>query len=64
MKVKIKSFNGELPSYLTEGGVYRVFQDCDLSPQYIYDDTGSGERVYFLMDDCPHLNGGSWEVVE
>ena len=63
MKVKIKSFNGELPSYLTTNGAYRVQQECELSPQFIYDDTGSGTRVYFLMDDCPHLNGGSWAVV-
>lgn len=64
MKIKIKNFNGELPSYLTVDGVYRVMQDCELSQKYIYDDTGSGTRVYFLMNDCPHLNGGSWEVVD
>lgn len=64
VKIKIKSFNGELPSYLTENGVYRVLQECELSPQYIYDDTGLGTRVYFSMDNCAHLNGGSWEVVE
>ena len=64
MKIKIKNFTGDLPDYLTENAVYRVQQQCELSPQYIYDDTGSGTRVYFLMDDCPHLNGGSWERVD
>ena len=62
MKVKIKTFNGKLPSYLTANRFYRVFQECELSPQYIYDDTGT--RVYFLMDGCPHLNGGSWGNAE
>ena len=64
MKIKIKIYNGKLPEYLTTDGVYRVQQECELSPQFIYDDTGSGTRVYFLMGNCPHLNGGTWEVVE
>lgn len=63
MKIRIKTYNGEMPSYLTTNGVYRVQQKCELSPQFIYDDTGSGTRVYFSMDNCPHLNGGAWDVV-
>lgn len=64
MKIKIKSFNGELPDYLTADKVYRVFSNCEFSPEFIYDDTGTGARVYFLIDCCPHLNSGSWEVVD
>lgn len=60
MKIKIKSFNGELPSYLTVGKVYEVVSIVG--------------KCCEITDDCndsiivnPHcslfLEGGSWEVV-
>lgn len=60
MKIKIKSFNGELPSYLTVGRVYRVSGRGD-NVKVIYDDNNS--RTFISLDCCRHLNGGSWEVV-
>ena len=66
MKVKIKSFNGELPCYLTEGKVYFVqgYWDNDndmpiVSPDY-------GEHIVLSCSGigCGHLNGGSWEIIE
>lgn len=61
MKIRIKTYNGELPSYLTVGKVYEThrIQDgrCDIN-------LGGGHiiRVSYLTS-CVHLNGGSWEVV-
>lgn len=61
MKVKIKSFNGELPSFLTLGNEYRV---CGRScgALMIYDDCY--DRVFITLDNCPVIGGGSWEIVE
>lgn len=60
MKVKIKSFNGDLPSYLTVGREYVCFVNFgDIS---FLDDIGV--QTYIDIDNCRHLNGGSWEVVE
>lgn len=61
MKVKIKSFNGELPSFLTLGNEYRV---CGRScgALMIYDDCC--DRVFITLDNCPVIGGGSWEIVE
>lgn len=63
MKIKIKSFNGELPSYLTAGKVYET-EDAELRDNYlfIYDDIDYTRAI--TLKDCWHLNGGSWEVVE
>ena len=62
MKVKIKSFNGELPSYLTVGKVYKVVDSfCD-SIFMIQNDINSISHIRFNY--CQHLNGGSWEIVE
>lgn len=65
MKVKIKSFNGELPSYLTEGKAYEVdfFYDDNEGYPCIYADNNH-HIVLQLSNECWHLNGGSWEVVE
>ena len=62
MKIRIKTYNGELPSYLTVGRVYLLNTTNDLdSGDIIADD---GQRIFILIDWCFHLNGGSWEVVE
>lgn len=61
MKIRIKTYNGELPSYLTTGKVYEVVLfSIHGYPKFITDDN------FFLtvdMDDSSALNGGSWEVV-
>lgn len=61
MKVKIKSFNGELPEYLTQGKAYNASQRSEFT-FFIEDDE---HCVWMcLFDNCPNLNGGSWEIVE
>lgn len=61
MKVKIKSFNGEFPSFLTLGNEYSV---CGRScgSMMIYDDCCN--RIFITVDNCPVLGGGSWEIIE
>lgn len=62
MKVKIKSFNGELPSYLTADKVYEI-EGIDHEGIYFIC-TGQLEYTWVTLNNCPHLNGGSWEIVE
>lgn len=61
MKIKIKTYNGELPSYLTVGKVYHV-SGRDGAALLIYDDNNL--RTLICLNWCMHLNGGSWEVVD
>jgi hypothetical protein len=61
MKVKIKSFNGELPDYLTAGKEYPLDAVDAYYGGYIHDD--NGKRLFIVIEDCASLNGGSWEVV-
>ena len=62
MKIRIKAYNGNLPSYLTVGKVYEAHriqgERCDIN-------LGGGHtiRVSYLTS-CVHLNGGSWEVCD
>lgn len=66
MKVKIKSFNGNLPEYLTLGKLYDVINPDDefFSDRlyYITDDYNGYCLIY--LEDCEFLNGGEWEVVD
>ena len=62
MKVKIKSFNGELPDYLTLGKVYEFEKWDDDGFGGIQDDIGLGLMIN--TEVCDFLNGGSWEVLE
>lgn len=62
MKIKIKSFNGELPSYLTLGKEYKVEEWYEDFTCYILDD--DGDEIFTLINNTNHLDGGSWEVVE
>ena len=63
MKVKIKSFNGELPSYLTLCKEYKVEEFGDEGfGCYIVDD--DGVEIFTVIDNTNHLNGGSWEIVK
>jgi hypothetical protein len=60
MKIKIKTYNGELPSYLTVGKVYEV-EIRWFNRKCIMDDTGYS--LSFNIENCNHLNGGSWEII-
>lgn len=63
MKVKIKSFNGELPDYLTVGKLYEVFDyEYENDFGYLFDD--ECVEITFKQHGSQHLNGGSWEIVE
>lgn len=62
MKVKVKSFNGELPCFFTEGKHYVVDNVYDQEGGWVYAD--DGEDHYILISGCAYLNGGSWEIVE
>ena len=71
MKVKIKSFNGELPSCFSEGVEYVLNSTVigDDGGWVIGDDGGwvigdDGEDHYILINGCSYLNGGSWEIVK
>lgn len=63
MKIKVKSFNGELPKYLTLEKEYDVIYKNGHGIVSCYSDDG------FLFDACIdapslRLNGGYWEVIE
>jgi hypothetical protein len=64
MKVKIKSFNGELPSYLTEGKEYYLWHTSDMWTRGILADNGHNIVLSTDLNNCWHLNGGSWEILE
>lgn len=61
MKVRIKTFYGELPDYFTEGKVYPAMHRSEYS-FYVFDN--DGDSILCAYNNCHHLNGGSWEVVE
>lgn len=64
MKVKIKSFNGELPDYLSKNGEYDLFHDKIHGIDFysILDKNMNIKNI--CLEHCDHLNGGSWEVLE
>lgn len=59
MKVKIKSYNGELP-YLTTGKEYEVI---DIYGIFFTIRADIHEDIDCKLEGCYHLNGGSWEIV-
>lgn len=65
MKVKIKSFIGDLPSYLTVEKGYEIEHIDSNGGRFIISDLDGDDDDYIVvsMSDCKHLNGGSWEVV-
>lgn len=64
MKVKIKNFSGELPSYLSADKIYEVVTPMNyLGLAQIYTDDGFLCNVQLLSESI-RLNGGSWEIVE
>lgn len=62
MKIKIKNFNGELPSYLTMGKVYDAKPSEDKKGASLTNDWGN--EIYVNLEMSCHLDDGSWEVVE
>ena len=63
MKVKIKTYNGKLPAYLTLDKEYEVIRpETCFDVGLIIDD--DGEEITLIMDGTSHLNGGSCEIVE
>lgn len=61
MKIRIKTYNGELPSYLTVGKEYVVMDKLSECVVSCISDDG------FRFDACingssQRLNGGSWGV--
>ena len=65
MKVRIKSFNGELPSYLTVGKVYDAVR-VDSERMKVTCD--NGQVIMTNIKKSGYLgvgkDGGEWEVVE
>lgn len=62
MKIKIKSYNGKLPNYLTESRVYDVLEKITVDGQVFFNiiaDNGAMASV-----SRHDLNGGSWEVIK
>ena len=62
MKIRIKSFNGELPEYLTEWKEYDAFLGDNVGGATFTDDFGN--KAYCSLDNSCHLGGGSWEIVD
>ena len=60
MKIKIKSFNGVLLSYLTIGKVYKASR---LSNDLFGFRSDDGRSMIATFKQSAHLNGGSWESV-
>lgn len=59
MKVKIKSYSGELP-YLTTEKEYEVI---DISGIFFIIRADNQDNIMGTFNDCHHLNNGSWEIV-
>ena len=62
MKVKVKSFNGELPEYLIEDKEYEI-EFIMLDSVFITTDFDDHEYVCITLNNCKHLNGGDWEII-
>lgn len=60
MKVKIKSFNGELSEWFT---VDKIYDAQSRSEHTFLVEDDEGDLWVCLLNNCPNLNGGSWEVV-
>jgi len=60
MKVKIKTYNGELP-YLTPEKEYEVIERIGL--KFVIKADKYDINILCLLNGCYHLNGGSWEII-
>lgn len=63
MKIRIKSFNGELPDCLTAGKIYDVVKMPDSMHRVVINDD-NGNRMPTNLYKSGYLNGGSWEIVD
>ena len=61
MKIRIKTFNGELSHRFTKYKTYDVVGIVNLHNVVIVSD--SGYECVVTLECCRHLNGGSWEIV-
>ena len=61
MKIKIKSYYGDLPEYLTEGKVYEFQKLKDYYGLVVVD---NGDDYFTYLKGSAHLGGGSWEIVD
>lgn len=59
MKVKIKTYSGEL-LYLTPEKEYEVIES---NSNYFVIEADMSGTAFCCMVECPHLNSGSWEIV-
>lgn len=59
MKIRIKTYNGELPSYLTMGEEYAAINVVDCFDRTLLINGG----IEIHINNCEHLNGGSWEII-
>ena len=59
MKVKIKSYSGEL-TYLTPEKEYEVISTAD---RFLTLKADNGAVIMCQFVQCYHLNSGSWEIV-
>lgn len=65
MRIRIKTYNGELPSYLTVGKAYEVVGYYGIFPDknpLILDD--NKDQIAIVLNKSSHLNGGSWEMCD
>lgn len=61
MKIKIKSYNGELPNYLTLNKEYECEVSASKRGAIFVDD--NGELCAVKIKKSCHLNGGDWELI-
>ena len=64
MKVRVRSFNGSLPEYLSEGKVYKVVCFCENEEKHPCILADNNRHIVLLLKHCGHLKGGSWEIVK
>ena len=62
MKVKINTYNGELPDYLTEDKEYVFTISNNGKGGALVNDYG--DETYINLEWSSHLNGGSWGIVK
>lgn len=62
MKVRIKSFNGDLNSYLTIGKEYSVLHNYEDKCNLPCVKCDLGYEIVLNIICCGHLNGGSWGI--
>ncbi len=63
MKIKIKTFNGELPDYLVEDKSYELMEGYIINDDiFAKVEMGMVIPIHSSLKNCRHLNGGTWEI--